>query len=155
MNDEQSVEPALGQQLRVISDTVTFMVTASQSDRAFAIYSSLTPPGAGMPPHRHWGFREFHLIVAGEYTFLRSETILTARPGDMIAIRAGEIHSYTNTGRAQAEVLVIAMPGLALERFYRATGVTPGERGDTGATGPPDIRRFIAVAAAHGIELMP
>lgn len=142
-------------ELRVISDLVTFLATSEQTDGAFTLFRSVTPPGAGVPPHRHAGVSEVCLVEAGEYTFLRSETIQRVGAGEVVCITAGEIHAFTNTGRVPGQLLVIAAPGVGVEAFCRAAGALAAQRPDDGPAGGPGIAHLIAIAAQHGIELLP
>jgi mannose-6-phosphate isomerase-like protein (cupin superfamily) len=142
-------------ELRVISDLVTFLATSEQTDGAFTLFRSVTPPGAGVPPHRHAGVSEVCLVEAGEYTFLRSETIQRVGAGEVVCIVGGEIHAFTNTGRVPGQLLVIAAPGADVEAFCRAAGALVGDRPDDAPTSRPDIAQLISVAAQHGIELLP
>ncbi|NWG18739.1 MAG: cupin domain-containing protein [Chloroflexi bacterium] len=142
------------EQFQVISDLVTFLITVEQTTGGFLLYSSVTPAGAGVPPHRHAGIREIVLVVAGEYTFFREETILHASVGDIVDISAGEVHSFTNTGHVPGRLLVIAAPGRCIEEFFRDVGVV--HTGDLETTSSQDeIARFVEHAARHGIEMLP
>lgn len=155
MGTQRDDTGAQGAGLRVISDIVTFLATSEQTGGAFTMYRSVTPPGAGVPPHTHPGVSEVCLVVAGEYTFLRAETIQRVGAGEVVCIAAGELHAFTNTGRAPGQLLVVAAPGHGVEGFCLAVGEPPGEEPADAPPGPPDIARLIAVAARHGIELLP
>lgn len=144
-----------GAELRVISDLVTILASAEQTGGSLTLYHSVTPPGAGVPPHRHPGVSEVCLVLAGEYTFLRSEAIEGVGAGEVVCIGAGEVHAFTNTGRAPGQLLVVAAPGGGVERFFREAGAPPGPEPGTGRPRPPDIARLIAIAARHGIEFLP
>lgn len=142
-------------ELRVISDLVTFLATTEQTGGAFTLYRSVTPPGAGVPPHIHPGVSEVCLVVAGEYTFLRAETIRRVGVGEVVCIAGDEVHAYTNTGRTPAQLLVVAAPGHGVEGFCRAVGEPAHDSLDGAPPGPPDIARLIAIAAQYGIALLP
>jgi quercetin dioxygenase-like cupin family protein len=148
-------ETAENAELRVISDLVTFLATSEQTGGALTLYRSITPPGAGVPPHRHAGVSEICLVEAGEYTFLRSETLRRVQAGEVVCITPGELHAFTNTGRVPGQLLVIAAPGADVEAFCRAAGALAKDRPDDAPASRPDIAQLISVAAQHGIELLP
>ncbi|HMQ33332.1 MAG TPA: cupin domain-containing protein [Chloroflexaceae bacterium] len=155
MGERQDGGAQAGGTLRVISDVVTFLATAEQTGGAFALYSSETPPGAGVPPHRHAGVSEVCLVLAGEYTFLVGEALVRATAGDSVRIPAGVVHAFTNTGRAPGRLLVAAGPGGRFEQFCRAVGAPAGAGQGPPAAGPGEVARLIAAAADYGIEILP
>lgn len=147
--------PGAGTELRVISDLVTFLATSEQTGGAFTLYRSVTPPGAGVPPHCHPGVSEVCLVIAGEYTFLRAETILRVVAGEVVCVPGGEVHAFTNTGRTPGQLLVVAAPGQGIEGFFRAAGALSAATPPEEPPAPPDTAHLIALAALHGIELLP
>ncbi len=155
MGERRDEEMRAGEPLRVISDVVTFLATAEQTGGAFALYCSETPPGAGVPPHRHAGVSEVCLVLAGEYAFLCGEAIVRATAGDCVRIPAGAVHAFTNTGRGPGRLLVAAGPGAGFERFCRAVGAPAGAEEEARAAGPGEVARLIGAAALYGIEILP
>ena len=54
-----------GQTFRVFGQTVTERITAEDSGGAYYVMEELSPPGTGVPPHRHSREDEIVQVLAG------------------------------------------------------------------------------------------
>jgi len=54
-------------------------------------------PGAGPGPHRH-PYDEIQFIQEGRGRYVVDGKTFEAAAGDILVIKAGEVHSFTNTG---------------------------------------------------------
>lgn len=148
--------PRVGQTVRVISDLVTFKVLADDTDGAYSIVETRTPPGGGTPPHRQLHDDETFVVLEGSYGFMVDGEQRSGGPGTTIVVRRGTIHSYQNTGDEPARMLIINSPAGIHERFFAAAGeIVDGP--DVPFLPPTDesIGRLMSVVDQFGIEIQP
>ncbi len=68
-----------------------------QGDVKVSVFLFNGPPGAGPGPHRH-PYDEIQFIQSGRGTWVVEGQTFEAAGGDILVIKAGEVHSFTNTG---------------------------------------------------------
>jgi quercetin dioxygenase-like cupin family protein len=136
---------ARGQTFRVFGQTVTERITAEDSGGAYYVMEELSPPGTGVPPHRHTHEDEIVQVLAGTFeVFLDGEvSIVTA--GATLHFARGTRHGFRNVGTSDGQTLWVATPGTATQALLRALSTFP--------EGPPDLVRLGALNAAYGIEM--
>jgi uncharacterized cupin superfamily protein len=117
----------------------------------------MAAPGGGPPPHVHHFEDETFYILEGFISFQAGDQTIHAKPGDLIHIPRGTVHSLKNDGDVPARALIIISPAgktgmqqFFEESFYPAT--------DCSATPPPIseelVKRMIAAAARNGLEFV-
>ncbi|MFV9507504.1 MAG: cupin domain-containing protein [Oscillochloridaceae bacterium umkhey_bin13] len=143
-----------GSTLQVVTDLIRILVTPSQNQGAYLLFTSRTAPGAGVPPHRHDQEDEAFVVLRGRYGFMRDEAELVLGPGDTIFVPRGTLHGFQNIGTSEAELLIITSPGHLHEAFFSDLGI-PLAPGATERVAPPALAEVVAAATRHGIELMP
>ena len=72
-------------------------VGADQGDVGISVYLVHSPPGRGPGPHRH-PYDEIAFVREGRGRWTVNDETIEAGPGDILVVKAGEIHSFTNTG---------------------------------------------------------
>lgn len=72
-------------------------VGANQGDVNVSVFLFNGPPGAGPGPHRH-PYDEVQFIQQGRGRWVVDGHEFEAAAGDILVIKAGEVHSFTNTG---------------------------------------------------------
>ncbi len=72
-------------------------VGAEQGNTGVSVFLFHGLPGAGPGPHRH-PYDEIQFIREGRGTWTVNGNTFEARAGDIFVIKAGEIHSFKNTG---------------------------------------------------------
>ena len=78
-------------------------VGADQGDVAISAFLVDAPPGRGAVPHRH-PYDTVAFVQAGRGTWTVNGASREAGPGDILVVKAGEVHHFTNSGE---EVLVL------------------------------------------------
>ncbi|MEO8596029.1 MAG: cupin domain-containing protein [Candidatus Solibacter sp.] len=71
------------------------------------------PPGASIGAHVHQGVEEVYLVIKGEGTTQVNEETAPFKKGDALPVKVKDVHSFTNTGAADMELIVY---GVALEK---------------------------------------
>jgi mannose-6-phosphate isomerase-like protein (cupin superfamily) len=72
------------------------------------------PNGGVLAEHVHPGLQERYEVLEGEVTFRVDRKLRRAGPGERLVVPAGVPHSFENTGRGIAHLIVEADPALEL-----------------------------------------
>jgi quercetin dioxygenase-like cupin family protein len=126
--------------------TVTFSVTAEDSNGTVTVQRCDVAAGAGIPlAHSHDAFEETIYGLEGTTTFTVDGEDVAIGAGDTLCIRRGAVHSFV-AGREDAAFLAIATPGVfGPEYFVDLADVLHA------AAGKPDPRDMAAVMERHGL----
>jgi quercetin dioxygenase-like cupin family protein len=135
-------------------DRTTFLLTGAETGGAFFLCEAMVPHGGGPPPHVHNREDESFYIQEGTLTIQAGGKTINASAGDFVYLPRGIMHSFQNTGKSKARLLVLATPA-GLEKFFEET-FDPA-RDSTSDPPPPSeamIARFMAAAPKYGLEIM-
>ena len=89
--------------LRIRRDDLPFrgsshnFVGADHGDVRVSVFLFRGAPGAGPGPHRH-PYDEIQFVQEGRGTWTVNGEVFEATAGDILVIKAGEIHSFTSIG---------------------------------------------------------
>ena len=72
-------------------------VGAEQGDVGISVFLFNGQPGSGPGPHRH-PYDEVQFIREGRGRYVVAGAEFEARAGDILVIKAGEVHSFKNIG---------------------------------------------------------
>ena len=85
-------------------------LTAEESFGAGKLFSrTVIPAGASIGEHRHEGEFEVYCVLSGEVEALDGGEWVALRRGDMHLCASGESHAIRNTGKNEAEVLMLIL----------------------------------------------
>src|SRR5690242_20366354 len=127
--------------------------TAGDTNGALSVIDTWLTPAANPPMHVHHGGDEAFLVLEGELEFfLAGQEPRRARAGDFVFGPRGVPHRF-EVRTPEARVVVLGTPGGA-ERFFAAMG-EPAAAATLPVPQPPDVERVVAVAAEHGVEILP
>src|SRR3954454_19897068 len=87
-----------------------FLVTGKETGGAYFAMEAFVPPGGGPPPHIHRNEDETFYIVEGACDFLLGDERITAGVGDFINIPRRALHSFHNSGDADARLILTFTP---------------------------------------------
>jgi mannose-6-phosphate isomerase-like protein (cupin superfamily) len=139
--------PAQTAVLHVLGEELRPLTPAGQrlGVHVFDTAAPAAAPGeAGPPPHRHpWD--EIYVVLDGTLEVFDGEAWHEAKAGACVSVPAYQVHAYRN-GTADCRFLTITGPGRGREFFERADAEVPW---------PPDMELAVAVAARHGLEVLP
>jgi quercetin dioxygenase-like cupin family protein len=136
---------ARGQVFRVFGHTVTERITAEDAGGAYYVFEELSPPGTGVPQHRHSREDEVVHILDGTFEIFLDGEVSVVTAGATLHFARGTRHGFRNIGPTDGRTLWFATPGAAPQAFLRALSTFP--------EGPPDMERLAALYAAYGIEM--
>ncbi len=136
-------------------DRVTFLVTGTESQGSCFVIEGLMAPAGGPPPHVHHFEDETFYMLEGAATFQAGGQTIRAKPGDLIHIPRGTVHSLRNDGDKPARALVIISPAgpTGMQQFFEESFYPATDR----SVSPPPIndelvKRMMAAAARNGME---
>jgi quercetin dioxygenase-like cupin family protein len=138
----------------VVGDRYTVLLSAEETGGAFSLFEFVVPAGRGSPPHIHRREDETFAVVEGLVEFTVAGVGHLVGPGGVVFGARDVAHNFRNVGDGDARMIVMTTPG-GLERFFEAAGVPAADRVSTPpAPTPQDKARMLAIAAAHGVELL-
>jgi quercetin dioxygenase-like cupin family protein len=105
------------------------------------------PDGGVLAEHVHPKLEERYEVLAGEVTFRLDGKSQLAKAGDRLVVPAGARHSFQNTGKETAHLLVDADPALELRESIEG-GVELARTQSFTASGKPRGLRALIEAAA-------
>ncbi|MDE3063605.1 MAG: cupin domain-containing protein [Acidobacteriota bacterium] len=134
---------------------MTFLITGKDTGGAFFMAEMSVPPGGGPPPHIHHREDESFYLLEGALTVQVGGKTLTASAGAAAFLPRGIVHSFKNTGDANARALLVITPA-GLEHYF--TEVFDPVRDRTAAPPLPSkefLARALAASPRYGLELLP
>lgn len=128
-------------------DVITLNLTGEQTNGALTVLETVTPPGAGPPPHVHHRESETFYIIESEFEFSLPGRTIRAKPGDVVHAPKDVPHCFRNVGASQGKLLIVVQPS-GFENFVVEFAALPPDA-------PPDLQKMAEIAARHGIEFLP
>src|ERR1700676_98266 len=105
------IPPGDGPVLDVLGiDLVTCKVVGADTGGQYAVFETVTRPGAGTPPHVHRREEETFYVLEGEFEFNVAGETIRAGKGAMLVGRKGVPHWFRNVGSTPAKVLIVVHP---------------------------------------------
>jgi mannose-6-phosphate isomerase-like protein (cupin superfamily) len=142
--------------LWVLGELVTYKLGSEDSGGASSLFEVVVQPQGGPPPHIQHREDEWTYVLEGEFELLNEGRIMRCRPGSLVYVPKGDLHTYKNVGQAPGRLLVGQIPGGALQAFFEEVGEEAIEKDSPSVMdGPPDVERIVEIAARHGIEIPP
>ena len=135
-------------------DQVRFILTGAQTGGAFFLAEVLVPPGGGPPPHIHEREDETFYLLQGTLTVRVGEQAFETSQGDCAHLPRGIVHSFRNTGKENARMLVTATPA-GIEQYFEEAFYPAVEGKEPPPVTPELIGRLMAASARHGQTVLP
>ncbi len=126
--------------------TAVVRATAAETGGAYSIVEYTAQPGHARSRHLHRNMVESFLVLEGEGTFEVGGRVLTAGPGEFIAVARGVPHNVFNRTDAVARWLEIYSPA-GFEAYLIEVAEAAAANG---GSVPDDVRA--AIVARHDIE---
>jgi len=90
-------KPGESRTVAVVGDVYRFLATGEDTNRKYALWEAIVPPGGGPPPHVHSREEERFYILEGEITLQVGEDRLVASAGMFANMPVGTLHSFKST----------------------------------------------------------
>jgi len=116
-----------GHVLRAFGEEVIVHLDGEHTSGKLAMWTNITPPGGGSPPHYHSNEDETFYVLEGRVAFLADG-------------QWRENSTFKNVGDQPSRILITATPS-GFERFFARCAEESRSRG-----GAPDMARLVAIA---------
>jgi len=128
-------------------------IGGSHTQGDLSVVDHRMPAGFAPPPHIHHGMDEAFYVIDGEITGFCGVDEWSAGPGSIVFLPRDVPHGFQVATGAPARSLIMVAPA-GFDEFVAALGEVP-----TSLTLPvpvdPDPATVVALAAAHGITILP
>lgn len=135
-------------------DQIRFILTGEQTGGAFFLAEVSVPPGGGPPPHIHDREDETFYLLEGTLTIQVGGRTLYASQGDCAHLPRGIVHSFRNTGKGTARMMVTVTPA-GIEKYFEEAFNPAVEGQEPPPVTPELIQRLIAASAKYGQTVLP
>ena len=130
----------------VTGERFTFTDTAASTDGELLGFDFALRVGGAVPiPHVHPIQTERFEVLSGRMRFRIGLRTRIARPGDVVEVQRGVMHSFANAGDEEARLHVEVRPALAMEEMF-AEVIAMAQAGQMTRRGLP--RNPLALASA-------
>ena len=129
--------------LSVVGISVT-VLASNTATGAYEITRQQGDEGVGPPPHSHEWDESFY-VVAGEVEFTCAGTTTVCRPGTLVHVPAGTVHSFRYLTGGCDVVEFTGAGGRATRMFTAVSQETP--------PGPPEIPKLVEVLKQNGVTV--
>jgi quercetin dioxygenase-like cupin family protein len=142
--------------LWVLGELVTYRIASEQSSGASSLFEVVVQPQGGPPPHIQHREDEWTYVLEGEFDLLYGDRSISGRPGSLVYVPRGTLHTYKNVGQDPGRLLVGQTPAGSLQGFFEEVGEEVVDKSTPLVMdGPPDVARIVATATKYGIEIPP
>jgi len=136
------------EEIRIGGIRVRFLLEGEQTGGTLAMFEFGVAAGANVPaPHSHDAYAETIYGLEGVLTWTVDGDARDVGPGDVLTIPSGAVHSFDNTGDADARALGVVTPGILGAAYFREAA----EVVERAAGGPPDLAALAEVMRRHGL----
>jgi mannose-6-phosphate isomerase-like protein (cupin superfamily) len=132
--------------IQIGSISVTFLQSRHETDGAFDLFELIVPPNFSLSvPHLHRDYDETILGLNGIATWTVNGEEIQVKPGQLLTIPRGTVHSQNNLHHHTARMACLLTPGLLGPEYFRELAAT------LNAEGPPDIVSIGNIMVRYGV----
>ena len=133
--------------LRAFGEEVTIHLDGEHTGGALTMWTEITPPGGGPPPHYHLNEDETFHVIKGRVAFLLNEQWNEVGPGGTAFMPRSALHTFKNVGDQRSCMLIMTTPS-GIEKFFALCAK------EFAKPGKPDMSRLFEIGAEHGIHFV-
>ncbi|PSR16681.1 hypothetical protein C8255_16560 [filamentous cyanobacterium CCP3] len=141
------VEADAGTSWKIFGLEIVGKIMSAQTDGAYSVVISTTPPEGGPPLHVHEHEDELFYIIQGTYEFRFGDETILASAGDLVHLPAHIPHKFRNVGSEPGMAMNTMTPG-GFERFFVEIDQLPKGQ-------PLDRSQVAAIASRYGLQFLP
>ena len=149
------VGPGEGDAFSAAGDVYRVLASGEQTGGAYALSEIRVTPSNGPPPHIHSHDDEAFFVLDGEITFQIGDQKIAAKAGSFVQGPRGIAHTFMNTGKSPARMLVLIMPS-GFENFVKEFAQpVPSFASPAIPVTQAEIDKLLATAPKYGIQILP
>lgn len=130
--------------VRAYGSEAHFHLTGTYTDGQYVMFTSVTPPGDGPPPHFHAAEDEWWFVLDGEPEFFDGTSWIPVAAGGAVFMPANSFHTFRNAGDKPLRQIVHTAPS-GFEHFLKKSEV------EFQNGGAPEMNRILEIGAEFGI----
>ncbi len=136
-----------GRVLHAFGEEVTIYLDGELTGGKLTLWTEITPPGGGPPPHYHLNEDETFHVLEGRVAFLIDGAWREVGPGGSAFMAPGVVHTFKNVGDQPSRMLLTTEPS-GFEKFFARCAA------EFAKPGGPDMSRVIEIGVEHGIHFL-
>ena len=150
MNPQTLIAPTLrlagqGRVIRAFGDEVIMHLEGADTGGALSLWTNITLPGGGPPPHYHDNENEWFVLQEGRVSFLVDGKWQEVKAGGVVFAPRGSVHTFKNVGDQPSRMIISTSPS-GFETFFSRCA------DEFAKPGGPNMERIIEISAEHGIH---
>lgn len=142
-----TIVPDASEVLHAFGEQVTIHLGGKETGGKFCIFTEITPPGSGPPPHYHRDQDEWFYPLAGRVEFFLDGEWNEVAVGSVVFVPKGMVHTFRNSGDEPLKMLVHIAPS-GFEKFFRQCADEFANAGEL------DMDRIFEISAEYGIQFI-
>ena len=136
---------AEGRVLHAFGEEIVMHLDSENTGGKLNLWTELTPPAGGPPPHYHENEDEWFVVQDGRVEFFSDGKWTEFGPGSILFMPRNHVHAFRNVGETTSRMLLTTAPG-GFDRYFARCAA------EFAKGGSPDMDRIIATSAEHGIH---
>jgi quercetin dioxygenase-like cupin family protein len=133
--------------LHAFGEEVTMHLDGERTGGKFTMWTEITPPGGGPPPHYHLNEDEAFHVIEGRVAFLVDGKWHEVGPGGAAFMPRGVVHTFKNVGDQSSRMLLTTTPS-GFEKFFARCAA------EFAKPGGPDMPKILDIGVEHGIHFV-
>ena len=133
--------------LHAFGEEVTILLDGERTGGTLTMWTEITPPDVGPPPHYHSIEDETFHVIEGRVAFLVNGEWHEVGPGGAAFMPRGVVHSFKNVGDQPSRMLLTTTPS-GFEKFFARCAE------EFAKPGKPDMSRIVQIGVEHGLHFV-
>ena len=133
--------------LHAFGEEITIHLDGERTGGKLTMWTEITPPGGGPPPHYHLNEDEAFRVLEGRVTFLIDGDWRELGPGRAAFMPRGVVHAFKNVGDKPSRMLLTTTPS-GFEKFFARCAE------EFAKPGAPNMSRIMQIGVEHGIHFL-
>ena len=133
--------------LHAFGEEVTILLDGKGTGGKLTMWTEITPPGGGPPPHYHLNEDETFHVLEGRVAFLSGGEWHEVGPGGAAFMPRGVVHTFKNVGGQPSCMLITASPS-GFEKFFACCAE------EFAKPAGPDMSQITNIGEQHGIHFL-
>jgi quercetin dioxygenase-like cupin family protein len=132
-------------EIRIGGLGIRFLQTKDETGGMLDVFECVAQPNARMPvPHFHESWDETVYGLEGTMSFVVDGKPVPLGPGEVLFIRRGVVHGFTNDTPTATKCLCVLTPGVLGPGYFQEIAAAM-------AAGPPDPAVMMGIMKKHGL----